>query len=290
MSKNIVIKLKSAGSRTTTFSISDDLGNVLFNNISKQSLILGQAVTIEDSVKVLIITSTGKNCCNKTWNISIANIDHTSLAAIEFKNSNTGSLWRHLTDPTLYNNYYGCIAPYIIEYPFAYEYYDEILQNVKDYTKVYKYLPSLDGVWNYNRKVQTNDKYFNKAIVYNDQQSSGILELISKPKNNLSTYLTYPKFNSDSKTITFTKSDNFYQFNTFWNVAIDSQIPLFTNTCESLSLDKEVNQDNMNYSTKSFKKETIRAKDSKVRLILDNSSETHLVSQILFAPSQISYK
>src|SRR6478735_6089863 len=270
--KNIVFKLKKAGNRLTTFSIADNYGNVLGTNIPKKTLIAGLALSIEDNVTVLVLTSTGINCCNYSWNIPVSSIPIDELAAMEFLELNTSSVWRHLTDPTLYNNYYGCIAPYIIEYPFAYEYYDEVIQNVKDYTKVYKYLPSLDGVWNYNRKVQTNDNYFNKALVYNDQQSSGILELVVKPKNNLFLYNKYPILGTESKTITFTKSDNFYQFNTFWNVAVDSQTPLFVNTCESLSFDKEVNQDNMNYGTKSFKKQTIRAKDSKVRLILDNSS------------------
>ncbi len=288
--RNIIVKLKKAGNRLSTFTITDNFGNVLGTDISKKALISGIAYDVPDEVSVITLTSTGESCCNYTWNISVGYITKPQIAEIVFEQLNTASAWRHLTNPTIYNKYYGCVAPYIIEYPFAYEYYDEIIQNVKDYTKVYKYLPSLDGVWNYNRKVQTNDKYFNKAVVYNDQQSSGILELVQKPVNNLSLYNSYPRINSDSKTITFTKSDNFYQFNTFWNVAVDSQIPLFTNTCESLSFDKEVNQDNMDYTTKSIKKQTIRAKDSKVRLILDNSSETHLVSQIIFSPSQISYK
>jgi len=290
MSKTILVKITKSGSRITAFNITDNYGNVLCTNVSKESLIVGVAYTVGDAVTVITLTSVGENCFNDVLNITLSSIYRDQIPAISFTELNTGSIWRHLTDPTLYNHYYGTLASYIIEYPFAYEYYDEILQNVKDYTKVYKYLPSLDGVWNDNRKIQTNDKYFNKAIVYNDQQSSGILELVKKPTNNLAAYNTYPILGAESKTITFTKSDNFYQFNTFWNVAVDSQIPLFTNTCQSLSFDKIINQDNMNYTTKSFRKQTIRAKDSKVRLILDNSSNTHLVSQILFAPSQISYK
>jgi hypothetical protein len=65
---------------------------------------------------------------------------------------------------------------------------------------------------------------------------------------------------------------------------------LFIRTCESLSIDKVVNQANMDYGTRTFKKETFRAKDLKIRHILDNNSEVHLVSQFLVAPSQISYK
>jgi hypothetical protein len=102
--------------------------------------------------------------------------------------------------------------------------------------------------------------------------------------------MQYPKFNIDSKTITYTKSDNFYQYNTFWAVQKSSQIPLFNASCESLSIDKAINQNNMDYGSRSFKKAPLRAKELKVRHILDNSSTTHLVSQFIVAPSQISYK
>jgi hypothetical protein len=103
-------------------------------------------------------------------------------------------------------------------------------------------------------------------------------------------YMQYPILNSDSKTITYTKSDNFYQYNTFWAAEKSSQIPLFRTTCESLSIDKVVNQENIDYGPRSFKKATLRAKELKIRHILDSSSTTHLVSQFLITPSQISYK
>ena len=114
-----------------------------------------------------------------------------------------------------------------------------------------------------NTRIETNDKWFNKAIVYNGQQSSGILELVAKPLNNLQAYNQYPIFNAESKTITYTKSDNFYQYNTFWALEKSSQVPLFNTTCESLSIDKVVNQANMDYGPRSFKKATLRAKDIK---------------------------
>jgi hypothetical protein len=199
-------------------------------------------------------------------------------------------MWRHLTNIRIYNKYYDNIEPYIIEYPFAYQYHDEILQNVKDYTRAYKYFAIPDGVFNDNAQVQTDDQWFNKAIVYNGQQSSGILELVPKPINNLKEYLKYPLYNADSKTITYTKSDSFYGYNTFWSLVKNKAVPLFITSCESLSVDKVVNQANMDYGKRSFKKEPLRAKGLLVRHILDNSSEAHLVSQFITTPSQISYK
>lgn len=288
MSKTIIIKLKKAGNRLSTFSISDDLGNVLAIDVPKAQLIFGMSFSVADSVNVIILSSTGKGC-SRTYNIGISTITLAKLTTIKFENINTGAIWRHLTNPTLYNNYYGLVAPYIIEYPFAYQYYDEIVQNIKDYTKVYKYLPSDDGVFNYNRKVETDTYYFNKCVIYNDQQSSGVLELVAKPQNNMKAYMSYPIYGTASKTILFSKRDNFYQYNTFWSLIKDKTVPLFTTSCESLSFDKEVNQSNMDYGMRSFKKDTIRAHDLKIRNILDNRCDIHLVSMFLVAPSQVSY-
>ena len=46
----------------------------------------------------------------------------------------------------------------------------------------------------------------------------------------------------------------------------------------------------MDYGKRSFKKEPLRAKDLKVRHILDNSHTAHLVSQFIITAAQISYK
>jgi hypothetical protein len=108
--------------------------------------------------------------------------------------------------------------------------------------------------------------------------------------HNLKDYLKYPIYNADSKTITFTKSDNFYQYNTFWSMVKDKKVPLFFTSCESLSIDKELNQGNMDYGKRSFKKEPLRAKNLKVRHILDDRTDIHLTSQFIITPSQISYK
>lgn len=288
MSKVIIIKLTKAGPNSGPFNIIDDNGVTVATNVSKKSLIEGLVVRVDNSVSSLTLESTGECKFSKRFNLESYTI--LDFANSTYKQSSTGCLWRHLTDVRNYNFFYGKIEPYIIEYPFAYQFQDEILQNVKDYTKAYVYPPIPDGVFNDNARVEVDNQWFNKAVLYNGQQSSGVLELVAKPKNNLQSYNQYPKFNSDSKTITYTKNDNFYQYNTFWALQKSPTVPLFMTSCESLSIDKVVNQDNMDYSARSFKKAPLRAKELKVRHILDNSSEVHLVSQFIVAPSQISYK
>ena len=288
MSKTIIVKLTRAGSITGPFTITDNFGNVIATDVPKKTLIKGTTFVVDDTVTILYIESTGKCTIKKAFPLESYTIDDISNST--FLQITTACLWRHLTNIQLYNSYYGNIAPYIIEYPFAYQYQDEILQNVKDYTKAYEYLSIPDGVFNDNTRIEVDNKWFTHAILYNGQQSSGLLELVPKPKNNLQAYNQYPIFNTDSKTITYTKSDNFYQYNTFWALNKSPYIPLFYTGCESLSIDKVINQENMDYSSRSFKKAPLRAKELKVRHILQDNCTTHLVSQFIVAPAQISYK
>lgn len=287
MSKHIIIKLTKSGSNIGPFSVVDDLGNLLGENYTKEQLIDGVGFIVQDSVQVVTLSSTGENKISK-------NIPVTEISSLDLINSyteiSTGQIWKHLLNTTKYNNYYGKIYPYIIEYPFTYQYQDEILQNVQDYSRVYKHIKDPFNSFTDFEKVEVNNEWFNKAILYNGQQSSGILNLVPKPINNLKEYVGYPKFNLDSKSILYTKSDNLYQYNTFWSVVKNTSEPLFIKSCENLSIDKEVNQNNMDYSSRSFKKEPLRAKYLKIRHIKDDSDDTHIVSQFIIGTTQKSYK
>lgn len=288
MSKTIIIKLKEGGEVLGPFNLYNINGDIIETDIPFDELKKGKAFVVDDSVTTIILESTGN--CKIRISKKLEDITISEYQNIKYNIIYQGCSWRHLTDVVNYNSFYGKVEPYIIEYPFSYQYYDEILQNVQDYTKVYEYTKDLSGVFTNSLRIQPNNKWFNKAVLYNDQQSSGVLELVPKPLNNLKEYNSYPKYTNNSKIITFTKSDNFYQYNNFWNIVKNPMNFLFIPSCESLSIDKIINSVNMDYSTRSFKKEPLRAKDLKIRHILDNSSTTHLVSQFLIAPAQNSYK
>jgi hypothetical protein len=287
MSKTIVIKLTEGVEGLGPFTLSDTSGNIIAKDVSMKDLIAGMSFTVDDSLTMLVIESTGKCKFKKVKDITTVTQDEYKNA--EFQLVYQVCMWRHLTDVVHYNFYYNNIEPYIIEYPFSYQYQDEILQNVQDYTKVYEYTKDPTGHFTECLKVQPDNKWFNKAVLWNAQQSSGLLVLEPKPVNNLSAYNAYPKYKTDSKVITYTKRDNFYNYNTFWNVLKNPQDFIFQPSCESLSIDKVLNQANMDYSNRAFKKAPLRAKDLRIRHILDNSSTTHLVSQFIVAPAQNSY-
>ena len=288
MSKTITLKLTLGGRRIGPFTITDDLGNILATDVPKDSLINGVSYIVEDSVINVTISSTGLCVGSKTLNINNT-ITPMEIANSSFQENRVASLWKHLIVPESFNKYYGGVYPYVIEHVFAYQFQDQITQSIKDNTKVFKYLPTSNGVFNNYEKIEVDDVFFTHAILYNGQQNSGILELAPKPKHNLSQYNIYPIYRESSKVVLFTKSDNFYNYNNFWNIVKDRTLPQFITDCNSLSMDKTIDSSNMDYSKRSFKKEPLRAKDLKVRMYYDNSTH-HLVSQFSINNSQISYK
>lgn len=288
MAKNITIKLTGGSIKIGPFIITNQNGNVIAEGVTKNQLIAGIVYSVADDTSSITLQSLG-NCRNKrTFVVGTQNA--TAIANASFKPANSACIWTHLKDVKNYNFFYGIIEPYIIEYPFNYNFQDQILQNVKDHTKAYIYDLNSDGAFDETDRIEADNRWFNKAVLYNNQQSTGILRLVPKPKNNLHEYLKYPKYDIDSKTILFTKSDSFYQYNAIWNIVKDKTKPLFIKSCESMSIDKVVNQSNMNYNNISFKKDLLRSKDLKIRHILDNRKDTHLVSQFILSPTQLSYK
>lgn len=286
MSQTVYIKLTQTGPTSGPFDIYDQSGNIIATGVSRRELIDGVAYTVDDGVTAIRMASTG--IC-KYERIVILNDggDHGSS-----KNTiiNTGCVWRHLDTIGLYNSYYGNTQPYVIEYPFHASPQDDILQSFKDYTNVYQYVDSYPATFSTATFVELDDVYFNKMIVYNNQQCSGLLKLDPKPRRNLKEYMSYPKYNSDSRTIVFAKSDSFYQINGIYDVMTSKSVQMFVPSCESMSIDKVLNQSNMTYSPRSFMKAPLRAKDSKIRLILDDRGDVHMVSRFVLNMNQISYK
>lgn len=289
MSITITIKLTLGSKKLGPFTIKDQAGNIIEEHVERDVLMEGYSYIVSDSVSSVTLVNEGS--CNREKTKPVEGIINTAtLIDNPFETVVSTCMWRHLTNPALYNNFYGETEPYIIEYPFVAASKDEIVQNIKDYSKVFKYIPDGTGVFNNYEKIELDDVYFNKMIVYSGQQNSGLLELVKKPKNNLAQYNTYPIYRELSKVVTYTKSDSYYNTNIFWDVVKDKTIPQFITDCNTLSLDKTLNQSNMDYSKRSFNKSPIRAKDIKVRMILDNKSDTHIVSQHILQHNQLSYK
>ena len=287
MSKVISIKLTRIGTNIGPFTIYDQHRNIIAENVITKDLVEGITYIVNDDIITVTLSSTGKCAIEKT--MPVTEITKNEYFNTETEVVNSSCVWMHMKNPEINNSFYGKTEPYIIEYVFASP-TTEITQSVSDASRVFLYTKDPFGVSNEPSKIELDNAYFTKAIVYNDQQCSGVLNLVPKPKNSLKSYNLYPIYRSDSKDILYSKSGNYYNFNGFYDVVKDKSQFLFIRTCAPLSIDKEINQENMIYTNRSFVKPPLRSKFVKLRLMLTDRSDIRIVSNFIVQSSQISYK
>jgi hypothetical protein len=124
-------------------------------------------------------------------------------------------IWMHNVRTDLYTNFYGKDHPFEVEFISSTGQQVATVRNIEYMMEAYRYLN--DG----QDKHHLLDYNFDKAIVYNSEQISGVLNLVLKPKNNPMSLLQYPKVNPNSMDILYAKEENKYRFNQFWDITKD---------------------------------------------------------------------
>jgi hypothetical protein len=119
-------------------------------------------------------------------------------------------VWSHYSYQSSYQVFYGDLYPFTIEYPTTTKGSNSVLNFIEYWLDVRKY---------YN-KYDSADAYgigFNKAVVYNPFQNSGLLELDHQKDNDLYQHLDYPRHNVNSVTILQTEINHKWSFNFLYN-------------------------------------------------------------------------
>ena len=130
-------------------------------------------------------------------------------------NYDIGGLWRHNARTDKYSNFYG------IDYPWEIDLLETSGQTVTT-------LRSIEyGLEAYVYKNDGRDRFhvldfnFDEAEIYNSEQTSGLLKLDLSPKNNVPLITTYPIINANDISILYSKEEQKYRFNQFWDVTND---------------------------------------------------------------------
>jgi len=270
-----------------------DGANFYIEELVTQNVKLHSQTTLQ---KVIVQLGDPEYFCNKSWTISFSFLSNSWISwhsyipnfyvqnSVSFqsgKNDNTCTVWNHNQTFTLFNNFYGQDYPYIIEYPFSYQYLDQLLQYVEEYMTVLKY--NDEGIY-----IEPDETvYYTQTIVYNKQASTGLLNLVPKDINNRAQYFSYPKYNPDSIDILVTKVDHMYSYNMLWNNLKSPNLTQWTNNCTPELGNKTLNQVNFDYSTKSFQKYPLRAKDTLIRQMSNRVSMAYkMISKFIVAKTQ----
>jgi hypothetical protein len=125
-----------------------------------------------------------------------------------FKNS----IWIHNERCDLYCNYYGIDYPFEVEWNVHTGPTVNSLRSIEYIMEVYKYADNC-----YDR-FHILDFNFDEAVVYNTEQCSGLLKLNLTPKNNAAQILQYPQITPTNIQILYSKEEQKYRFNQFWDV------------------------------------------------------------------------
>jgi hypothetical protein len=126
-----------------------------------------------------------------------------------------GGIWKHNSRCDLFCNYYGDDFPFEIEYPVSTGQDVSSLRNVEYVLETYTYKNDCRD------QFHVLDENFDKAVVFNSEQCSGLLKLNKKPKNNPYILNQYPSVGMNAIDILYGKEENKYRFNQFWDVVRD---------------------------------------------------------------------
>ena len=121
-------------------------------------------------------------------------------------------IWIHNYRCDSYCNYYG------IDYPFEIEYMVNTVQNVNTLRSIQYQMEVYKYADNCYDRFHVLDFNFDEAVVYNTEQCSGLLKLNLTPKNNAPLILSYPQVNPTNIEILYSKEEQKYRFNQFWDI------------------------------------------------------------------------
>lgn len=169
-------------------------------------------------------------------------VNHPNFFQTGLNFGDSRGLWSHLLTNQSYQVFYGKMNPFIVEIP-------DMDNMKKGVFSVFNY--DMDSR-RYHSRVDFATKRivgFNKMTVYNETNSSGLMNLIPSDKNDMRQKLIYPKTNSDSRDILVTEDVLRWSVNDFFNFVKNdvNNIPLFNK--DDNDIIKTVNMDAMSYST-----------------------------------------
>jgi len=120
--------------------------------------------------------------------------------------------WKHNDRCDSFCNFYGRDYPFEIEYVASTGQDVSTLKSIEYQLECYKYANDCRDV---NHVLDFN---FDRAVIYNTEQVSGNLKLVTKAKNDPIGLLDYPIVRQNQIDIAVSKEENKYRFNQFYDV------------------------------------------------------------------------
>jgi hypothetical protein len=181
--------------------------------------------------------------------------------------------WPHGLYNGSYNVFYGQIFPFIVEPIIKFDQSLKILNSIEFDTEVRRYSNEFDY------SVKRNEPGFNKTIIYNDLYNSGLMEMVRKNPNDLSTVGKFPKKGIDKWTVQISQANYKWRVNGLFTLnKSHSDIPLFLYLGNNA--EKRLNGSAFNYQIGGYNLSPLKGQWFKTRLINDNKSNYKVVFKL----------
>jgi hypothetical protein len=169
---------------------------------------------------------------------------------------NGNSLWRHNDRWDDFCNYYGVDYPWEVEFPVVTPNNITTLRSIEYTLDVYKFFN--DGK-DFHHILDEN---FDRAVLYNSEQISGLLRLRLKGKNAPLDLVNYPQLSANGIDILYSKEENKFRFNQFWDITRDrsefntTRNPMFNTICAGYQ--KDINPNYIDYFKSTLERKKFR--------------------------------
>jgi hypothetical protein len=172
-----------------------------------------------------------------------------------------GGIWKHNDRCDLYTNYYDQDYPWEVELVETVGQTVNTVRSVEYQLESYIYRGNLEG--GCGDRFHDLDWNFDNAILHNTEQVSGLLALNLSPKNNAPLITTFPQITANDIQILYSKEEQKYRFNQFWDVTDDRgefnpnvNEPIFITQLNGYI--RDLNQNNINLAKPSFQRKKFR--------------------------------
>lgn len=197
------------------------------------------------------------DCKNQMW-LSFHDWKPTFMlpSKTHFMSVNGNGVWKHNQRCDLFCNFYGVDYPFDIEFLSATGQMVNSVRSIEYLLEAYRYYNDCQD------KFHVLDENFDHAMIYNSEQVSGLLELVKKEKSNPFAMLTYPQVQPSSIKIQFSKEENKYRFNQFWDITKDrgefsgASVPMFITKANGYEY--QINPQYVNYQKSPMERKKFR--------------------------------
>jgi hypothetical protein len=179
-----------------------------------------------------------------------------------FLSGNNNNVYTHLQTNKAFQVVYGKVVEFMLEIPHYYKGVTAMLGTVQLNMEALEYY----GWQEYRQRLT---KFFNKAIIYNKHQTTGLLNLIWKDPNNDDLAIDYPYYRTNSVDILYSSKDTYYTFNHIWNI-LDTDTPVWRENVLSPVI-KTLNVAKSNYDKNTDDFDRMRGPEVFVRMINDKN-------------------